>query len=244
MSMVDHLGELRSRIMKSLAAFIVISIAAFFFYEPILEFFRSPLCEVDPDRLGPQGCDLIFNKLIGGFNFRLKMTALVGIAVTSPVWLYQIWAFVAPALNTKEKRYAIPFMAFSTLLFLMGASVAYFVLPAGINFLVGIGGPDLVPFLGAEEYLNFVGLMLLGFGLMFELPLVLFFLGLIGAVSIEQLRKGRRSAILIIVILAAVITPSQDPYTMLLLSAPLYLFYEITIVLLSLVLKRRAKAAL
>lgn len=118
------------------------------------------------------------------------------------------------------------------------------VLPAGINFLIDIGGSDLVPLLGAEEYLNFVGLMLLGFGVMFELPLVLFFLGLIGAISIEQLRAGRRTAIVVITILAAVITPSQDPYTMLLLAVPLYLFYEITILLLSLVLKRRAKAAL
>ncbi len=244
MSMMEHLGELRSRIIKSLAAFLLISIAVFFFYDPILEFFRRPLCDVDPSKLGPQGCDLVYNKLIGGFNFRLKMTALVGIALTSPVWLYQIWAFVAPALNTKEKRYSVPFMAASTLLFLMGSGVAYMVLPAGINFLIDIGGSDLVPLLGAEEYLNFVGLMLLGFGVMFELPLVLFFLGLIGAVSIEQLRAGRRTAIVLITILAAVITPSQDPYTMLLLAVPLYLFFEITILLLSFVLKRRAKAAL
>ncbi len=244
MSMMEHLGELRSRIIKSLVAFFAISIVVFFFYEPILEFFRKPLCDVDPDKLGPQGCDLVYNKLIGGFNFRLKMTALVGIALTSPIWLYQIWAFVAPALNTKEKRYSIPFMAASTILFLLGAGIAYMVLPAGINFLIDIGGSDLVPLLGAEEYLNFVGLMLLGFGVMFELPLVLFFLGLIGAVTIDQLKNGRRTAIVLIVVLAAVITPSQDPYTMMLLAVPLYLFYEITIVLLRVVLKRRAKAAL
>jgi sec-independent protein translocase protein TatC len=225
-------------------AFFAISIVVFFFYEPILEFLRKPLCDVDPDKLGPQGCDLVYNKLIGGFNFRLKMTALVGLALTSPVWLYQIWAFVAPALNTKEKRYSIPFMAASTILFLLGAGIAYLVLPTGINFLIDIGGSDLVPLLGAEEYLNFVGLMLLGFGVMFELPLVLFFLGLIGAVTIDQLKRGRRAAIVLITVLAAVITPSGDPYTMMLLAVPLYLFYEITIVLLRVVLKRRAKAAL
>ena len=244
MSMMEHLVELRSRIIKSLVAFFAISIVVFFFYEPILEFFRRPLCDVNPDKLGPQGCDLVYNRLIGGFNFRLKLTALVGIALTSPIWLYQIWAFVAPALNTKEKRYSIPFMAASTILFLAGAGIAYMVLPAGINFLIDIGGTDLVPLLGAEEYLNFVGLMLLGFGVMFELPLVLFFLGLVGAVTIEQLKSGRRTAIVLIVVLAAVITPSQDPYTMMLLAVPLYLFYEITIVLLRVVLKRRAKAAL
>lgn len=244
MSMMEHLGELRSRIIKSLVAFFAISIVVFFFYEPILEALRRPLCQVDPELLGPQGCDLIYNKLIGAFNFRLKLTALVGLAFTSPVWLYQIWAFVAPALNTKEKRYSVPFMAASTFLFLAGAGAAYLVLPTGIDFLIKIGGPDLVPFLGAEEYLNFVGLMLLGFGVMFELPLVLFFLGLIGAVTIDQLRTGRRTAVVLITVLAAVITPSQDPYTMLLLAVPLYLSYELTIVLLRVVLKRRAKAAL
>lgn len=241
MSMVEHLGELRSRIIKSLVAFMLISLVVFFFYEPILEFFREPLCSVDPDKLGPQGCDLIYNKLIGGFNFRLKLTALVGLALTSPVWLYQIWAFVVPALTMREKRYAFPFILTSTILFLAGCAVAYMVLPTGIGFLVTIGGDDLVPFLGAEEYLNFVGLMLLGFGVMFELPLVLFFLGLVGVLSVEQLRAGRRVAIVAITVVAAVITPSQDPYTMLLLSVPLYLSYEITILLLRAVLRRRAK---
>jgi sec-independent protein translocase protein TatC len=239
MSVVEHLGELRTRLIVSAVAFVVISVIVFFFYEPILEFFRRPLCLVPRENLGPQGCELIYNRLIGGFQFRLKLTAMVGIALSSPVWLYQVWAFVAPALTLKEKRYSVPFIGVSIFLFLVGAGIAYAVLPTALDFLVRIGGPDLVLFPGAEEYLNFIGLMLLGFGLMFELPIVLFFLGLIGAVSIEQLKKQRRVALVVIVALAAIITPSQDPYTMLVLSVPLYLLYEVTILVLGIVLRRR-----
>jgi sec-independent protein translocase protein TatC len=239
MSVMEHLGELRTRLIISAAAFLTISIVAFFFYEPLVEFLRRPLCTVNPKLLGSQGCDLVYLKLLGAFNFRLKLTALVGIALSSPIWLYEIWAFVTPALTTKERRYAVPFLFTSITLFLMGAATAYLVLPAGVRFLIGIGGEELQPLLGAEEYLNFVGLMLLGFGLMFELPLVLFFLGLAEVLSLEQLRGGRRVAIVVIVALAAVVTPSQDPYTMIILSIPLYAFYEITILVLALVLRRR-----
>jgi sec-independent protein translocase protein TatC len=239
MSVMEHLGELRTRLIVSALAFVGISVVAFFFYQPILEFLRRPLCSVPRELLGPQGCDLNYFKLLGAFNFRLKMTALVGIALSSPVWLYEIWAFVMPALTSKERRYALPFMLTSIVLFLGGAATAYLVLPTGVRFLVAIGGEELQPLLGAEEYLNFVGLMLLGFGLMFELPLVLFFLGLAGALSLEQLRAGRKVAVVVIVALAAVVTPSQDPYTMIILSIPLYAFYELTILALALALRRR-----
>jgi sec-independent protein translocase protein TatC len=240
MTVVEHLGELRSRLVWSGLAFLIISVVAFSLYDPILEIFRRPLCSVPRRLLEPNGCDLVYNRLIGAFQFRLKLTALVGIAASSPIWLYHLWAFIVPALTAKEKRYAWPFMATSVLLFLVGAATAYFALPTGVRFLVAVGGENLIPLLGAEEYLNFVGLMLLGFGLMFELPLVLFFLGLAGAVSVEQLRRGRRIAIVVIVALAAVVTPSGDPYTMLLLAVPLYLLYELTIVVLKVVLRRRA----
>jgi sec-independent protein translocase protein TatC len=240
MSVMEHLGELRTRLIISAVAFVGISVVAFFFYEPLLEFFRRPLCSVDPDLLGEEGCDLNFFKVFEAFNFRLKMTALIGIALSSPIWLYQLWAFVTPALTTRERRYALPFMVTSILLFVAGATTAYLVLPTGVRFLIGIGGEGLNPVLGAEEYLNFIGLMLLGFGLLFELPLVIFFLGLAEVLTLEQLRSGRRVAIVVIVALAAVVTPSQDPYTMIILSIPLYLSYELTILLLALALRRRS----
>ena len=243
MSMMGHLGELRDRLIVSGLAFVALSIVAFIFYEPILALFKEPLCEVPPELLGDQGCELTFFKATGGFNFRLKLTALVGLAAASPIWMYELYAFVTPALTPKEKRYTLPFLFTAVTLFAVGTVIAYYAMPTGLRFLLAIGGEGLNPLLGAEEYLNFVGFMLLGFAVAFELPLVLFFLGLAGAVSIDQLKKQRRVAIVAIVALAAIVTPSQDPYTLLLLAAPLYLLYEATIVVLRVVKRRRAKAA-
>lgn len=243
MTMMEHLTELRTRLMVAGGAFLALSVVAFFFFEPILDLMLEPLCRLDPDKLGPQGCRLITHGPLEAFGTRLKVTAMVGIVTASPIWLYQLWAFVIPGLTRRERRYAAPFVIASVTLFLVGAAVAYTTLPTGLNLLVSLGGPDLVPFFRAEEYLNFIGLMLLGFGVMFELPLVLLFLGLANVISVEQLRAQRRSAIVAIVFLAAIITPSQDPYTLLVLAAPLYLLYELTIAILSAVTKRRAKRA-
>jgi sec-independent protein translocase protein TatC len=241
--MMEHLSELRTRIIVSLVAFVGISIVAFFFFSPILDLLLRPLCSLDPKQLGPQGCRLTVIGPVEPFLVRLKVTAMVGIVVTSPIWLYQIWAFVTPGLTNKEKRYAVPFVLSSATLFLMGVTFAYVTLGPGLRFLIGVGGQELVPFFRAESYLNFVGLMFIGFGVTFELPLLLFFLGLAGVVSIETLRTQRRMAFVAITFLAAVVTPSQDPYTMLIMAIPLYLLYELVIVLLRIVARRKATKA-
>ncbi len=243
MTVVEHLGELRRRLIFSLAAFVVISIAAFIFYEPILEVIRRPFCELPSHLQGPQGCRLIFVRVLGGFMFRLKVTALAGLIFASPVWLYQVWAFIVPGLTSKERRYAIPFVVSSIALFAAGAVLAYISMPKGIQLLVSLGGTGLVPYIDAEEYLNFVGLMLLGFGITFELPLVLFFLGLAEVISVEQLKQHRKAAFVGIFLLAAIITPSQDPYTMTVLALPIYGLYEVTILVLKRVTRRRAARA-
>ncbi|HEX2236051.1 MAG TPA: twin-arginine translocase subunit TatC [Actinomycetota bacterium] len=239
MTVVEHLSELRTRLIVSLGAFAAISVAAFFFYEPLLELLTRPLCSLPRARLGPQGCRLVFTQPLEAFFFRLKMTALAGVAVSSPVWLYEVYAFVLPALTPKEKRYASPFLACSIALFAAGTAVAYLTLSRGLGFLIGLGGEGLVPLLAAEAYLNFVGLMLLGFGVTFELPLLLIFLGLAGAVSVDSLRRQRKAAFVGIFVIAAVVTPSQDPYTMSVLALPLYGLYEVTIVVLARLLRRR-----
>ncbi|MDQ3941388.1 MAG: twin-arginine translocase subunit TatC [Actinomycetota bacterium] len=241
MTMLEHLTELRRRLVVSLAAFFVISAVAFAFYEELLAFIREPFCGLPEELQGPQGCQLVFVRVLGGFLFRLKLTALAGVMFAAPVWLYQIWAFVTPGLTAREKKYAIPFVLSSVTFFVIGAAVAYWTLPTGIRILVTIGGGGLVPLLGAEEYLNFVGVMFLGFGLLFEIPLVLFFLGLAGVITVDTLRRQRKAAVVGLVALAAVVTPSQDPYTLLVLSVPLYALYELTIWLLHLVERRRAR---
>lgn len=242
MTMMQHLGELRTRLVLSFVVFVSVSIATFFFYEPIFAAMKDPYCDLPARLLPNEGCDLNFFKVTSAFVFRLKLTALVALAVTSPFWLYQLYAFVVPALTSKEKRYTVPFILSASTLFLIGTAFAYLSMPTALRFLIGIGGEDLNPILGAEEYLNFIGFMLLGFGIAFELPLVLIFLGLVGVVSVEQLRHQRRLAVVGITALAAIVTPSTDPYTMLLMAIPLYGFYEITIIVLRLVNRRKRRA--
>ena len=242
MTVVGHLTELRRRLIWSAVAFVLISIAVFILYEPIADFLRQPLCQ-NKDQLGAQGCELTALRVTGGFNFRLKLTALVGIGLSSPVWLYQIYAFIVPALTKKERRYALPFLLSAVLLFLLGTALAYITLPTGLSVLFALGGDAINPLVGAEEYLDFVGFLLLGFGLMFEMPLVLIFLGLAGVITPAQLRKQRKVAIVVIFVLAAVVTPSQDPYTMSALAVPLYGLYELTILIVALLTRKKQQDA-
>lgn len=239
MTLVEHLSELRGRIIISALAFAIVSGVAFGLFDPLLNFLLHPLCEMPRHLLGPSGCRLNFFGVVEPFMVRFKVAAMAGIVVSSPVWLYETWAFVVPGLTDTERNYALPFVATSIFLFLVGATFAYLTLPFGLRFLIGIGGPNLTPLLRADNYLNFVGLMIMVFGVTFELPLVLFFLGLARVVTVEQLRQQRRLAIVVIFVIAAVVTPSQDPYTMTIMAVPLYLLYELTIVLLRLLLKRR-----
>jgi sec-independent protein translocase protein TatC len=241
MTVVEHLSELRTRLIVSLAAFMVISLGAFTFYEPILDFLLEPLCALPRRLQGREGCRLVILSPLEGFLFRLKVTAMVGIALSSPVWLYEVYAFVLPALTPKEKRYSTPFLLSSVALFAVGASLAYVTLSRGLRFLIDLAGENVVALFTAERYLNFIGVMLLGFGIAFELPIVLIFLGLADIVTVEQLRQQRRAAIVIIAVVAAVVTPSQDPYTMLALCVPLYILYEITLLVLSRLTRGRVR---
>jgi sec-independent protein translocase protein TatC len=240
MTVMEHLGELRTRLIVSAAAFLVAAIAVFVVYEPILEALRQPLCTLPDDLLGELGCKLQTFKPTEGLLIRLKIASMGGMIVASPIWLYQIWAFVTPGLTLKEKRYAGPFIFSAVLLFSAGTAFAYYMLPRALEFLVAIAGSSIDVNFRAEEYLNFVGLILIAFGVTFQLPLLLFFLGLVNVVKVEQLRKYRRYAVVVIAFLGAIVTPTQDPFTMMALSLPLYAMYELVIVLLAAV-KRRAK---
>ncbi len=239
MTVTEHLAELRQRLVASLVGFALASAAGFAFFAPLMDLLLEPLCSIDPDKLGPQGCELVGTKVLEPFQVRLKLAALVGIIGSAPVWLYQLWAFVSPGLHARERRYAVPFVFTSLTLFVIGVFFAYRVMPTGLNVLIGLGGGYIEPFFRAADYLNFVGLMLLGFGVMFELPLILFFLGLAGVVTPPLLRAQRKLAIVAVVALAAVVTPTQDPYTLLVMALPLYALYELNIVLLALVGRRR-----
>jgi sec-independent protein translocase protein TatC len=241
MTMMEHLGELRTRLIVSAAAFLIVSIIAFFLFQPIATFLLRPLCSLPRKQLGPQGCKLIVTGVLEPFLVRLKVTAVVAMIATSPVWLYELWAFISPGLRSNEKRLAGPFVGSSVALFAFGGVFAYLTLPFGLRFLLGLGGGDLIPFLKADAYLNFVLLLIVAFGITFELPMLLLFLALAGIVSLEQLVHHRKSALVAAFVIGAVVTPTQDPYTMSAMAIPLYLLYEVVIVVLRIRARRSAR---
>jgi sec-independent protein translocase protein TatC len=227
MTVVEHLSELRRRIVISIIAVTLGAIVCFIFSESIIKF----LITYYRDATAGEKDALIFLGPLDAFLTRIKIATYGGIVLALPVWLFEMWRFITPGLNPKEKRYAIPFVLSSIVLFAMGAFVAFLTLPKALEFLLDIGGSQLQPELTADKYLSFVSLMAVAFGVAFEFPVVLVFLLLARVLTTQQLRRWRRPAILIIVIFAAVITPSQDPYSLFFMAVPMYIFYEMSIII-------------
>jgi sec-independent protein translocase protein TatC len=227
MTVVEHLTELRRRI---IVCMIAITIGAIFVYIFSLEIIRF-LIDYYEDATDGEKNALIFTGPLDAFATRLKVATYGGFVIALPVWLFQLWRFVTPGLHKKEKRYAIPFVVISVLLFGLGGLVALLTLPKALDFLLNIGGSELEPLLTADRYLSMVTLMIVAFGVAFEFPVVLTFLLLARVITTAQLRRWRRATIVCITIFAAVITPSQDPYSMLFMMVPMYLFYEICIII-------------
>ena len=233
MTLVEHLTELRRRIVICAIAVVIGAVVGFLIYGRILHVLAHPYAQVTRNRgiCGPKGCSLVATDPLAPFIVRLKVSTYTGLVIALPVLLWQLWRFVTPGLNPKEKRYAIPFILSSIVLFLMGGAVAWLTFPKALGFLVGIGGGDISTFFTADKYLTFVSLMIVAFGVSFEFPVVLVFLMLARVLKTSTLRKYRRHAIVGITAFAAVITPSQDPYSLFFMAAPMYLFYEGSIVI-------------
>ena len=159
------------------------------------------------------------------------MSTYGGIALSVPFVFWQIWRFVTPGLHKNERRYGVGFLIAIVILFALGATVAWFTVEKALEFLLGAGGPAIQPFITADKYLTLVTLMIAAFGVAFEFPVLLVFLLLVRAVSTRQLRSVRRWMIVGIVVFAAVITPSSDPFSLFFMAVPMYLFYEIAIVI-------------
>jgi sec-independent protein translocase protein TatC len=227
MTVVEHLSELRRRIVISLVAITLGAIVCFIFSESIIRF----LITYYRDATEGQKDALIFLGPLDAFLTRIKVATYGGIVLALPVWLFELWRFITPGLNPNEKRYAIPFVFSSMVLFALGAFVALLTLPKALEFLLDVGGTQLRPELTADKYLSFVSLMMVAFGVAFEFPVVLVFLLLARVLTTRQLRRWRRPAAVVIVIFAAVITPSQDPYSLFFMAVPMYLFFEISIII-------------
>lgn len=233
MTVVEHLAEFRRRLMISIAAVAVGAIVAFIFAPEIIDWFL----DYYEDATDGKRDAFIFTGPVDAFATRIKIATYGGIVLATPVWLWELWRFITPGLNPKEKRYAVPFLIASLILFALGGFVALLTLQPALDFLLNAGGDGLRPLLTADKFLSLVSLMIVAFGIAFEFPVVLTFLLLARVISTQQLRRWRRWALIGIFAFAALITPSQDPYSLFLMAVPLYVFYE-GCILLGRIMKR------
>ncbi|HYH51366.1 MAG TPA: twin-arginine translocase subunit TatC [Acidimicrobiia bacterium] len=231
MSVVDHLRELRDRLIFAMIAIALGAMVCFIFFEPIIDLMIRPYRDATVGPGFPDGKPLIFTNPLEAFMTRVKVAAYGGLVIASPVVFFHLWRFITPGLNPKEKRYAIPFVTASVILFVGGSGLAIITFPKALNFLINVGGSDLDPLLSAGAYLTLVFLMVLAFGVSFEFPIVMMFLLLARVLNTGQLRKIRKFTFLGLVVFCAVITPSQDPITLFAMAIPMYLLYEGTIII-------------
>lgn len=236
MTVVEHLEELRRRIIIALAVVALCSIAGFVLFDQILDLllrpYRDALLRL-PEEARPPGAlagKLIYSSPIDPFVTFLKVGFFSGLLLALPIVLYQVWRFITPGLTSRERRFAVPFVLSSVVLFAAGLVFSYVIIPRGLAFLLSFGSESLIPLLTVDRYISFVIVLTLSFGLSFEFPLVMIFLAAAGVITTAQMRRWRRYVYFGLVVFAAVITPTQDPYTMLLMTAPLILFYEAAIV--------------
>ncbi len=233
MSLVEHLEELRRRIIISAVSIVLFSIVAFIFRDQILNLITLPLPNT---ALGLNGVEvrhrLVVDTVGGSFTVFLKLSVAAGIAASAPVILYQVWAFVAPGLTRRERKWAGPFVLVGVLLFFIGIVVGFLTLRFPVQFLVNFGQGDFLELVTADNYFTFVAFFLLAFGIVFELPLILTFLAQIGIISSLTLRRKRAVALVILWVLSTVLTPGTDPYSPVILGAAMTVLYELSIIMI------------
>lgn len=221
MPFLDHLEELRRRLLKAAAGIVLCAALALYFSDTIMHWFLAPL----------GGVKLHVTEVTGSFTAYIKVALLAGLLASLPWVFYQFWAFISPGLYRKEKRLTLTLVGSATVLFLGGALFCYYlVLPWSLKFMIEFAGDLLSPIITVGSYLTFAGMLMIGFGAGFELPVVAYILGRFGVISSKTLTRGRRIAIVAILIVAAVLTPTPDIFTQMLLAVPLYVLYEISIV--------------
>ena len=220
MSLVDHLGELRTRLFRSILAIAVGAVLGFAVSDQAISLLRAPI---------PSESPLYFTGLGDAFVIKLKIAIVIGIVLAMPVLLYQVWAFVSPGLTPGERRAARPWIPVALFFFALGVAIAYIVLPFAASFLLSFTSADLQPLITAGSYFDFVTTMFLAFGLVMEFPILLVGLSRVGILSSQRLRSSRRFVILGIAIFAAVATPGGDLVSPFVLGGTMYLLFELTV---------------
>jgi sec-independent protein translocase protein TatC len=232
MPLMEHIRELRNRILKALLAIVAGAIIGWIIYPHVWQFIEAPYCRLGPRYTNPYGiaghksCTLIVTGLFDGLFLRLKIAIAAGIVITSPLWLYQLWAFIAPGLHRNERRWAYFFVGLAVPLFAIGGTIAYFAMSKGLRFLLGLIPSGASPFISIDNYIGYAMAMLFIFGLSFELPLAFILLNLAGVLSHQRFARWRRMIIFGVFVFAAVATPSPDPISMLLLAVPCVVLVE------------------
>ena len=243
MALADHFRELRARLLRSLLVFLVITIACFFFYDQLLNLITDPYYKAI-DMLGGQkkaNSEIVISGIATGLMLNIKLCTLAGAVISSPYWLYQIWAFILPGLHANERRWTRIFVGIAGPLFFLGVAVGYYILPKGFQVLIGFnpqGFANLNPF---DDFLSFTIRMLLVFGISFEIPLFVILLSLAGVVTGRQLGQYRAWIVIGTFVFAAVATPSTDPFSMLFLAVPMTLLFLASEIFARLLDRRRAK---
>ena len=223
MTLVEHLNELRLRIFVSLVAVVAGSALGFYLSPEVINILRAPVGE-----------PLVTMTVGGPFFVRLKLALMIGLALASPVVLYQFWAFVSPGLTARERRVARPWIPLAVVFLLLGVGVAYLILPYTVGFLLSFQIPGVIePLISAESYFGFVTTLFIAFGLVMQFPIVIVLLSKVGIVNAERLRRSRRYVFVAIFVIAVVVTPGGDPLSPIIMAAVMYPLYELTIWLVS-----------
>jgi sec-independent protein translocase protein TatC len=230
MPLLEHLAELRTRLVICCTALVVASIAGWFLYNPVLHFMTEPYRAFYRHHRNLISGDLVISSPVEGFTTRLKVSMYIGTALAAPVWLWHVWRFITPGLKKREKHYALPFVLSAMTLFVMGVTVAVLVWPKALDWLISASGSGVAPLFSPAGYVNLYLLICLVFGVVFLYPIVVVFLMIAGVVPSAKWRKWRRPAIVVLCVIAAAVTPSNDPFTFLGMAVPMLVFYEISII--------------
>jgi sec-independent protein translocase protein TatC len=237
MSFLDHLAELRGRLIHSVVAIGLGFAVCLAFGERVFQLLAGPITA-----LLPKDTPLVFTALPDPFFMYLKVSLIAGVFLALPYIIYQLWLFVYPGLLPRERKLAFPFISVATLLFYTGAAFAYFlVFPAAFKFFLSYQTPDLKPMISIRDYVSLAMLLMLAFGAVFETPIIVVFLGLLGLFDSSFLKRGRRYFVVLAFIIAAILTPTPDMFNQTIMAVPMILFYEIGIQVLAIFEKKRAK---